>query len=172
MELYKGLIECSSSSSSSSSNSSSSSSNSSSSSSSEYNSLGLLNFNDIFSSLVTLFLLTVNGWDDSLKVLVNHTSVLKCSLYFVSFYILTDTILLNLLVALVLEAYEQISATPSKTEAVPADQQQLQQQLRQQQVLLQQQLQQQQQPLLLRDESSLVLSLGKEITHRTIHDYG
>lgn len=30
--------------------------------------LGLLNFNDLFSSLVTLFLLTVNGWDDSLKV--------------------------------------------------------------------------------------------------------
>ena len=30
--------------------------------------LSLLNFNDIFSSLLTLFLLTVNGWDDSLKV--------------------------------------------------------------------------------------------------------
>lgn len=29
---------------------------------------GLLNFNDLFSALVTLFLLTVNGWDDSLKV--------------------------------------------------------------------------------------------------------
>lgn len=29
---------------------------------------GLLNFNDLFSSLVTLFLLTVNGWDDALKV--------------------------------------------------------------------------------------------------------
>ena len=40
---------------------------------------------------------------------MKHTSVLKCSLYFVSFYILTDTILLNLLVALVLEAYEQAS---------------------------------------------------------------
>ncbi|KAL8272939.1 hypothetical protein Esti_003107 [Eimeria stiedai] len=71
--------------------------------------LGLLNFNDLFSSLVTLFLLTVNGWDESLKALVKHTSVLKCSCYFVSFYILTDTILLNLLVALVLEAYEQAS---------------------------------------------------------------
>ncbi|KAL8447258.1 hypothetical protein Emed_004469 [Eimeria media] len=71
--------------------------------------LGLFNFNDLFSSLVTLFLLTVNGWDESLKALVKHTSVLKCSCYFVSFYILTDTILLNLLVALVLEAYEQAS---------------------------------------------------------------
>lgn len=44
-----------------------------------------------------------------MQALVKHTSVLKCSLYFVSFYILTDTILLNLLVALVLEAYEQVS---------------------------------------------------------------
>lgn len=31
---------------------------------------GVLNFNDFFASLVTLFLLTVNGWDDSLKVSV------------------------------------------------------------------------------------------------------
>ncbi|XP_026191999.1 uncharacterized protein LOC113147043 [Cyclospora cayetanensis] len=84
---------------------------------------GLLNFNDLFSSLVTLFLLTVNGWDDALKALVKHTSVLKCSLYFVSFYILTDTILLNLLVALVLEAYEQVSSVPPQIAPPAVDEQ-------------------------------------------------
>ncbi|PHJ18043.1 cation channel family protein [Cystoisospora suis] len=74
---------------------------------------GVLNFNDFFASLVTLFLLTVNGWDDSLKALVKHTSVFSCGAYFVSFYILTDTIILNLLVALVLEAYDQVTSSAS-----------------------------------------------------------
>ncbi|CBZ55081.1 putative cation channel family domain-containing protein [Neospora caninum Liverpool] len=74
---------------------------------------GVLNFNDFFASLVTLFLLTVNGWDDSLKALVKHTSVFSCGAYFVSFYILTDTIILNLLVALVLEAYDQVASSTS-----------------------------------------------------------
>ncbi|CAI9149253.1 unnamed protein product, partial [Rangifer tarandus platyrhynchus] len=39
--------------------------------------------------------------------LVKQTSVFSCGAYFVSFYLLTDTIILNLLVALVLEAYDQ-----------------------------------------------------------------
>ncbi|KYK69972.1 transporter, cation channel family protein, partial [Toxoplasma gondii TgCatPRC2] len=76
---------------------------------------GVLNFNDFFASLVTLFLLTVNGWDDSLKALVKHTSVFSCGAYFVSFYILTDTIILNLLVALVLEAYDQVASSSSSS---------------------------------------------------------
>lgn len=67
----------------------------------------LPNFNDFYSAFVSLFVIMVTGWHQNLTELVRRTSA--CSLlYFITFHILADMIVLNLIVSLILEAYEQI----------------------------------------------------------------
>eukprot|EP01068_Selenidium_serpulae_P014883 Selendium_serpulae@DN6156_c0_g1_i1.p2 len=66
-----------------------------------------LNFNSFFSALLTLFMLVVNGWNDTLEVLVRQTSLWSV-LYFATFWLFADTLLLNLFVALMLDVYDRV----------------------------------------------------------------
>jgi len=75
-----------------------------------------LHFNDFYSSLVTLFVLMVNGWDESLMVIIKKTSVVS-ALYCGSFFVFADTILLNLFVTLVLETYDQFKNGRKRSDA-------------------------------------------------------
>ncbi|KAF8821653.1 transporter, cation channel family protein, partial [Cardiosporidium cionae] len=81
----------------------------------------VLNFNSFLSSLITLFILMVNGWDSSLEILADHVHSFWCALYFISFYFFTDTIVLNLFVALILEAYEQVNPSKLRDSDEPAE---------------------------------------------------
>merc|ERR1712070_1245949 len=63
------------------------------------------NFNDFASSLVTLFeLLVVNNWHVLMSGFIAVTSP-WCRWYFVSFWVLGVVVVLNLVVAFVLEAF-------------------------------------------------------------------
>jgi len=72
----------------------------------------LLNFNDFYSSLITLIVLMINGWHDTLEIYLEETSE-WCGLFFASFYILCVLIVLNCFMALILEAFDHVSEGPS-----------------------------------------------------------
>ncbi|GAA0151477.1 ion channel [Lithospermum erythrorhizon] len=66
----------------------------------------LFNFNDYANGMVTVFnLLVMNNWQDWMKSYTDLTGTSWTLVYFISFYIITVLLLLNLVMAFVLEAF-------------------------------------------------------------------
>ncbi len=64
------------------------------------------NFNDMFSGIVTLFELTiVNNWQVNVDVYIKITGTNYVKVYFITWYFLSVTLGLNLLISFMLECY-------------------------------------------------------------------
>ena len=69
----------------------------------------LINFNDLYSSMVTLFhILVVNNWNQTTDMFCVITDSTWPRLYFTTFWIICTLIMLNIVISFVLEIYGSI----------------------------------------------------------------
>ena len=69
----------------------------------------LINFNDLYASMVTLFhILVVNNWNQTTEMYVVIMGSEWPRLYFTSFWIICTLIMLNIVISFVLEIYGSI----------------------------------------------------------------
>jgi two pore calcium channel protein len=71
----------------------------------------LINFNDFGSTLISIFtLIMVGNWGLVVRMFEDVMETKLVRIYFVSFYILSVVVLLNIVVAFVLEMYESVKS--------------------------------------------------------------
>ena len=69
----------------------------------------LINFNDMYASMVTLFhVLVVNNWNETTEMYTTISESNWPRLYFTSFWIICTLIMLNIVISFVLEIYGSI----------------------------------------------------------------
>jgi hypothetical protein len=69
----------------------------------------LLNFNDFYSSMMTLFsVLVENNWDQIVDLYCTVTGSNHPRIYFSVFFLITTMIMLNIIISVVIEAYSDI----------------------------------------------------------------
>ena len=74
-----------------------------------------MNFNDFGASLVTLFAqMVVNNWYNTCDLMMIVTGARWPAMYFVSFWIIQVNVMLNLVIAFVMEIYNSVSEDISR----------------------------------------------------------
>lgn len=69
----------------------------------------LINFNDFATSMVTLFAnMVVNNWWVMCTIFTDVTGSLWPRFYFISFFFIVDLVLINLVIAILLEIYSKV----------------------------------------------------------------